>query len=73
MHIGCCAMGLKDFDLTWRCFYAATGVALKCLEKLTSVSSSKLLKLGKRATNKGAKKEWGGGGAGNALRDMLFK
>lgn len=53
-------------------FYAVTG-ALKCLEKLTSVSSSKLLKLEKRATDKGARKEWGRGGAGNVLRDMLFK
>lgn len=49
-------MGLNAFDITWRHFYAATGVALKCPEKLTSLSTSKLLKLERRAADKVAER-----------------
>lgn len=45
-------------SLTWRQFYSATGVALKCLGKPTSLSTSKLLKLEKRSSDKGARNEW---------------
>lgn len=61
MFTGSGAMSLKAFNLRWRHFYAATVLALKCLGKPTSLSISKLLKLEKRASDKGARKEWGRG------------